>query len=202
MEEQVEKALEALRRGGLIAYPTETLYGLGADCRDLSALGRVFAAKRRPLSMPLPLIVADAAMLSEASASLPSHVISRLAPFMPGPLTVVVRKASWVPGLVTADGPTVALRIPNHPVPRALALGLGAPIVGTSANRSGSPGMTTASDVVAALGDDLDVVIDGECLGGVASTVLDLTHDTPTILRVGAISKESLEAAIGDLAMA
>ena len=202
MVEQVKKALEALRRGGLIAYPTDTIYGLGADCRDLSAVRRIFATKRRPLSMPLPLIVADAAMLHEASASLPSDIISRLAPFMPGPLTIVVRKASWVPDLITADGPTVALRIPNHPVPRALALGLGAPIIGTSANRSGSPGVTAASDVVAALGDDLDVVIDGECLGGIASTVLDLTHGAPRIVRVGAISKESLEAVIGDLAIA
>lgn len=197
MEQQIREALEMLRRGGLVAYPTDTVYGLGCDPRDEAAVQRVFAAKGRPAGMPLPLLAADLIMLEQAALDLPPEACILAERFLPGALTLVVRKAAWVSDVVTACQPTVALRVPAHPVPRQLAEGLGAPIVGTSANRSGQPSLTTAEAVRRELGGLVDYVIEGACAGGVESTIVDVSQGTPRILREGAIAAREIELALG-----
>lgn len=197
MRQQIETALLVLQRGGLVAYPTDTVYGLGADAANPDAVRRVFAAKRRPADLPLPLLAADLDMLHRAAPGAPEDVLARLSAFIPGALTIVAPAAPWVPPEVTAGGPSVAVRVPGHDLCRALCAALGGPIVGTSANLSGGPTPRTADEVVRQLGDSVDYVIEGECSGGVESTVLDLTVDPPNVLRHGAIAEETLRQALG-----
>ncbi len=196
-EQQVQEAIRVLRDGGIVAYPTDTVYGLGANGLDATAVRRVFTAKRRPLTMAVPLLVADMDMLRSCAISVtePARLLAER--FLPGPLTLVLSKAPIVPDVVTAGSPTVALRIPDHPVPRALAAGIGAPLVGTSANRSGLPSQVTAEEVRAELGDEVDMVIEGTCRGGVESTIVDCTGAAPRVLRVGAISLDLIEETLG-----
>ena len=194
---QIQSALTALRRGGLVAYPTDTVYGLGADAYNEAAVRRVFAVKERPLSMPLPLLVADLAMLESCAARLSPEARLLAERFMPGALTLIVAKAPAIPDVVTAGGPSVGLRIPDHEVPRALAAGLGRPLVGTSANRSGFGSVTGADEVRAQLGTTVDEVVEGLCHGGIESTVVDMTHLPPKVVRRGAIAIEAIEAVLG-----
>ncbi len=194
--QQIQKALFALRNGGLVAYPTDTVYGLGADASNADAVRKIYAAKGRAADLPLPLLVADLEMLRRSSADLPDLALLLAERFLPGALTLVVAKAASVPDAVTAGGANVALRIPAHPIPRALAAGLGGPLVGTSANRSGRRSLTAAADVRPELGEAVDFVVDGECPGGVESTVLDLTRGRPVVVREGAIPLEEIEAAL------
>ncbi|MCH8196429.1 MAG: threonylcarbamoyl-AMP synthase [Chloroflexi bacterium] len=197
VEEQLREALATLRGGGLVAYPTDTVYGLGANALDTRAVQRIFEAKGRPTTQPLPLLVADLPMLKQ-TAVLVSPTAETLAQrFLPGPLTLVLHKSSWVPSAVTGGGPTVAVRIPGHEIPRALSAGLDAPLVGTSANPSGAPSVTSAEEVRRQLGGLVDYVMDGECSGGRESTVLDLTRDPPVILRQGAIARREIERVLG-----
>ena len=179
-----------------MAYPTDTVYGLGADASNADAVRKIYAAKGRPADLPLPLLVADLEMLRRNAAELPDLALWLAERFLPGPLTLVVVKAASVPDAVTAGGPNVALRIPAHLTPRALAAGLGGPLVGTSANLSGKRSLTTATDVRRELGDAVDFVVDGECPGGVESTVIDLTRGRPVVVREGAIPLEEIEAAL------
>jgi len=195
--QQIQEALFILQNGGLVAYPTDTVYGLGADAFNAAAVRKIYAAKDRAAHLPLPLLVADLEMLRDTAAELSDLALSLATRFMPGPLTIIVPKAPSVPDTVTAGGPNVALRIPAHPVPRALAAGLAGPLVGTSANRSGEGSATTAREVHRELGDAVDVIIEGECTGGVESTVLDLTQGKPIVVRAGAIPLEELEEALG-----
>ena len=195
--QQIQEALFTLRNGGLVAYPTDTVYGLGADAFNAAAVRKIYAVKGRARDLPLPLLVADLEMLRRTAAELPDLALALAKRFLPGPLTLIVPKAESVPDAVTAAGPNVALRIPAHPAPRALAAGLAGPLVGTSANRSGKRSATTASEVRRELGDAVDFIIDGECTGGVESTVLDLTRGRPIVVREGAIPLEELEAALG-----
>ncbi|MEE9284168.1 MAG: L-threonylcarbamoyladenylate synthase [Dehalococcoidia bacterium] len=195
MAEQHREALAALRRGGLVAYPTDTVYGLGVHALDLQAVRRIYRAKNRPLSQPLPLLVADFDMLGRVAWLGPmARLLARR--FLPGPLTLVLPKSTWVPAIVTAGRSTVAVRIPAHATPRALSAGLGAPLVGTSANLSAHPSATSAEEVRRHLGSLVDLVIEGECPGGQESTVLDLTQDRPHILRQGALPQSEIEAAL------
>ena len=193
MQGQLRKAVEVLLSGRIVAYPTDTVYGLGANGLDPEAVRRVFAVKRRPLTMPLPLLVADLAMLRSVVESLPEVALALVERFLPGPLTLVLPRAPVVPDIVTAGAPSVAVRIPDHPVPVWLARGMAAPLVGTSANRSGQSSPTTADEVQAQLGDEVDYVVDGDCPGGVESTIIDLTDAAPRIVRPGAVSAEALE---------
>lgn len=201
VQQQIQKALEILRRGGLVAYPTDTVYGLGADATNSDAVKRIFAVKARPLTMALPILIADREMMKAATKNLPSAALKLADCFWPGALTVVVERSSLIPDIVTANAPTVAIRIPDHLTPRALAKGLGAPLVGTSANRSGQPSVTTAREVRAQLGNDAGYVITGRCKGGVESTIIDLTQRPPKILRKGPVTQEQLEAVIGRVAV-
>ena len=147
--------------------------------------------------MALPLLLSDAVDAERCAAHLPDSAFALAERFWPGALTLVVRKSADVPDIVTAGMDTVALRVPNHPVPRAIAESLGSPITGTSANLSGKPGLTNAASVRAEFGDTLDFVLDGgDAMGGVASTILDMTGDKPRVLREGAVSWADIEAAL------
>lgn len=199
IEDQIESAVRVIQSGGVIAIPTDTLYGLAACAFDVAAVERVFQLKGRPAGMALPLLLADADDTLKCAVDVPEVAWKLAERFWPGALTLVLKKASIVPDTVTAGMDTVALRVPDHHVPRAIARKLKAPITGTSANLSGSSGLTTAQAVREAFGSKLDLIVDaGETQGSVASTVLDLTGKRPRILRQGAISPDEIEAVLGD----
>ena len=193
----VAQGVAVLRRGGLVAFPTDTVYGLGASIDLPAAVARVYAAKSRPREMALPVLVSETADIERLSERLSPAARCLIEAFLPGALTIVVPASAAVPAHVTAGRGTVALRIPDHPVPRALIRGLGAPIIGTSANRSGRPSPLTADEVRAQLGDRIDLVIDGGRCPGVESTIVDVTGEIPVVLRAGAISSADIERACG-----
>ncbi len=162
-----------------------------------AAVERIFRLKRRPRSQPLPLLLADRDQIDMVALAVPPMAVRLMDRFWPGALTLVLLRASHIPESVTAGGQGVAVRIPDHPVPRVLAQGLGVPIVGTSANITGRPSPLTAGDVRDQLGDGVDFVIDGGCCpGGVESTVVDLTGE-PSLLREGAIPRQRIEEVLG-----
>ncbi|MDD5590567.1 MAG: L-threonylcarbamoyladenylate synthase [Dehalococcoidales bacterium] len=188
VENQVREGVAVLRGGGVVAFPTDTVYGLGVCPYLHRAVERVYAVKERPLGMALPLLLSSTLQINEVAEPVPPVARLLVEKFMPGPLTLVLYKSRVVPGIVTAGGITVAVRVPGHPVPVALALGLGAPISGTSANLSGRPSALTADDVHAQFGNKIDLVIDGgRCPGGRESTIVDVTGEVPVVLRKGAI---------------
>lgn len=195
----LQPAAETLRRGGLVAFPTETVYGLGADGLQPAAVRRIFAAKGRPSDNPLILHVAS---LEQAKALMgsetPFELVQRLAKaFWPGPLTLIVPKAGHIPDEVTAGLDTVAVRVPVHPVARRLIELADRPIAAPSANRSGRPSPTLANHVLADLDGRIDGIVDGgPCGVGLESTVLDITGPVPLILRPGGITQEALSDAL------
>lgn len=197
MQREIAIAVKVLSEGGVAAIPTDTLYGLAANAFDESAVQKVYELKGRPDGMALPLLLSDAADASRCADHLSDSALALAERFWPGALTLVVRKSADVPRIVTAGMDTVALRVPDHPVPRAIAKSLGSPITGTSANMSGMPGLTNAPSVRAEFGDTLDFVLDGgDAIGGVASTVLDVTGSKPRVLREGAVSWVDIKAAL------
>jgi len=196
--EAIRQAAATLAAGGLVAFPTETVYGLGADALNAAAVSRIFDAKGRPADNPIIVHLADPAALSDVVTAVPSAARALIARCWPGPLTLVLPSVPDVP-LVTRGGlPTVAVRIPSHPVALALIRAAERPVAAPSANRSGRPSPTTAQHVLADLGDAVDVVLDaGPTPLGVESTVLDVTGPTPVLLRPGGVSLEALEAIVG-----
>ena len=203
IQQQVEDGIFILKRGGIVAFPTDTVYGLGASISIRQAVERVYQVKRRPRGMPLPLLLADKSQIGEVAEPVPPIAWLLAEKLLPGALTMVLYKSKSVPDIVTGGGKTVAVRIPAHPVPVALVRGLGAPIVGTSANLSGKPSALTAAEVYAQLGDEVDLIINGgRCPGGRESTIVDLTWEPPLILREGAISREELKQVYPNLAFA
>ena len=200
IQKQIEEGISILREGGIVAFPTDTVYGLGAAVSNPEAVAMVYVVKGRPRDMALPLLLADISQISEVAGSV-TAVAWRLAEkFLPGALTLVLPRSKSVPDIVAAGGMTVAVRAPNHPVPVALVLGLGAPIVGTSANLSGKPSALTAGEVYAQFGDKIDLVIDGgRCPGGKESTIVDVTGEAPLVLREGAITIEELKKVCADI---
>ncbi len=198
MEGQIGRAIDILRNGGIVAFPTDTVYGLGAKASDEEAVIRVYEAKGRPRHLALPLLLSHISQIESFARDVPPvawHLAER---FLPGGLTMVLYKAPSVSGVVTGGGEKVALRVPHHPVPIALIQGLGAPITGTSANLTGSPSPLTAAEVHEQMGDRVDLVIDGgRCPGGLDSTVVDLTGEAPRILREGAIPRQEIEGILG-----
>ncbi len=194
MEEQIEQAIGILKRGGLVVFPTDTVYGLGANCLDEAAVARVYEAKGRPRHLALPLLLSHIAQM-ESVAQFTPEIAWRLAErFLPGGLTLVLRKAPWLSSVLTGGGDKIAVRVPNHPVPIALVRGLGAPITGTSANITGNPSVLTVDEVHQQMRDRVELVINGgRCPGGAESTVLDLTERVPRILRQGIIPREEIE---------
>ena len=200
IQAQIEQGIAILKRGGIVAYPTDTVYGLGASASLPQAVQRIYKVKERPQNMPLPLLLADTSQVTKFAESVPVVAWDLIRRFMPGALTIVLPKSSLVPDFITAGGITIAIRIPAHPVPVALVEGLGTPIVGTSANLSGRPSPLTAEEVYSQLGDRVDLIIDGgRCPGGKESTIVDVTGETPVMLREGAISREELEQVCGNI---
>ena len=200
IQQQVELGVSVLKRGGLVAFPTDTVYGLGAGANIPQAVARVYQVKQRPLNMALPLLLADVSQMSEVAEPVPAIAWLLANKFLPGALTIVLYKSSSVPDSVAAGGKTVAIRVPAHPVTVALIQGLGMPVVGTSANLSGMPSALTADEVHSQLGDRVDLVINGgRCSGGRESTVIDVTGEVPVVLREGAISVEELRQVCGNI---
>lgn len=197
-DEQVRAAVAVLRRGGLVAFPTETVYGLGADASDPAALRRLYAVKGRPASHPVIVHLADAAALDDWALDVGDAARLLVDAFWPGPLTVILRRAARVPDEVTGGRDTVGLRVPDQPLARALLREFGGGIAAPSANRFGRVSPTTAADVVADLGDDVDLVLDGgPCRVGVESTIVDCTGDPPVIARLGGVAREEVERVLG-----
>ena len=193
----LDRAAEMLRRGGLVAIPTETVYGLAADARDADAVEGIFRAKGRPATNPLIVHVADTAMARSLAAAWPEAAERITAAFWPGPVTVVVPKGPRIPAVVTAGGPTVALRCPAHPLARRLIERAGIPLAAPSANRSERVSPTTAHHVLESLGAKVGLILDaGPCERGIESTVVDCTTTPPRILRPGPLTRQQLEAAI------
>jgi L-threonylcarbamoyladenylate synthase len=198
--EVLRKAVAVLRASGLVAVPTETVYGLGALGTDPLALARVFEAKGRPTTHALILHVLDLDAARPLVARVPALAERLAAAFWPGPLTMVLPRSARVPDAVTGGGPTVAIRAPSHPVVRALLHLLDAPLAAPSANRYQSVSPTRAIHVERSLGAAVDLVLDaGPCERGIESTVVDLTGPVPRILRLGAVSAEDLRAVVGEL---
>ena len=194
----LDRAAAVLRSGGLVAIPTETVYGLAADALDEFAVDGIFRAKGRPATNPLIVHVADAAMARSLAASWPAAAEALTAALWPGPLTVVVPRGRDVPEIVTAGGPTVALRCPEHRLARLLIARSGIPLAAPSANRSERVSPTTAHHVLEGLGNRIDLILDGgPCTQGIESTVVDCTVTPPRILRPGPIPRQALEAALG-----
>jgi len=200
IQQQVDRGISILKRGGIVAFPTDTVYGLGACASLHQAVERVYQVKERPRNMALPLLLANTLQISEVAESVPPIAWFLAHNFLPGALTIVLHKSNSVPDIITGGSITVAVRIPAHPIPVALADGLGMPIVGTSANLSGKPSALTADEVYSQFGDKLDLVIDGgRCPGGRESTIVDVTGETPVVLREGAISREELRRVCGSI---
>ncbi|MFF8732196.1 L-threonylcarbamoyladenylate synthase [Streptomyces sp. NPDC015171] len=193
----IEKAADVLRDGGLVALPTETVYGLGANAEDPAAVSRIFQVKGRPASHPLIVHLSGAEHLDEWVQEVPATARLLAERFWPGPLTLVLRRGHRVPLEATGGLETVAVRVPDHPVALALLSAFGGGVTAPSANRFGSVSPTTADDVRAELGDAVDFVLDGGlCEVGLESTIVDATGEIPTILRPGGVTREDLEAVL------
>ncbi len=184
----MEQAVRHLKAGGVVAVPTDTLYGLAADVFNPAALDRVFAVKGRSETLALPVLINGWEQVETLAKRVPPQARSLAEWFWPGALTLVVLKADRVPDRLTAGGPTVAVRMPGHPVPIELTNRLGGPITGTSANISGGPDATTLEELTAQIGGRVDYIVgSGPEPKGTASTVVDITTDRPELLRQGAI---------------
>lgn len=196
----VKKAAAILKQGGLVAFPTETVYGLGARAFDGEAVARIFSVKGRPFDNPLIVHIAEREQLALLSPKLPTVVDDLIKAFWPGPLTLVLKRLDTVPAIVSAGLATIAVRLPNHPMALALIRELNEPIAAPSANRSGRPSPTTACHVREELGATIDFILDGgPCTVGLESTVLDVISFPPRILRPGAITEERLLSVIGEV---
>lgn len=195
--EVIGQAVEALRRGGLVAFPTDTLYALGADALAADAVERVLAVKGRARGKPLSVLVPSVDALGSLDVSLAAGVPEALRAFWPGPLTVVVQASGKFPAVLTGTTGTVGLRVPAGPVAQAILAGFGSPVIGTSANKSGGPDPGDAKAVQRAIGGQIDLILDGGRVTlGVPSTVLDCTAAPARILREGAIPRAKLAAVI------
>jgi L-threonylcarbamoyladenylate synthase len=197
-DEQLNRAAQRIRTGGLVAFPTETVYGLGANALDGEAVARIYAVKSRPWASPLIVHVADEVMARSVTLDWPrvAHVLAQR--FWPGPLTLVLKRAPVLPNLVTAGLDTVGIRIPSHPLALDLILKAGVPIAAPSANRFSQLSPTTAEHVQQSLGEDVELILDGgPTQVGIESTVVSLWREPPVILRPGMISQTDLEEATG-----
>ena len=191
----VDRAVEVLRRGGLVALPTETVYGLGADASDERAVRRIFAVKGRPADHPLIVHVADASALAHWASTVPPSAAVLAEACWPGPITLLVPRAAHVLDVVTGGRPTVGVRVPAHPLMTAVLERFGGGVAAPSANRFGRVSPTTAEHVRRDLGDDVDLILDGgPCPIGVESTIVDCSVDPPQILRPGGIPGEQITA--------
>jgi len=200
--ENLDRAARSLRDGALVSFPTETVYGLGADARNAAAVARIFQAKRRPSQHPLIVHIADASALDRWARSVPAGAQALARAFWPGALTLIFPRASGVSDVVTGGQDSVGLRVPSHPIARALlerfvALG-GEGIAAPSANRFGRVSATTAQHVADDFGEEVALILDGgPCTHGIESTIVAFTEEEPTLLRLGAVSVERIAAVLG-----
>jgi L-threonylcarbamoyladenylate synthase len=195
LQQEIEKGIKFLQKSGVIVFPTDTVYGLGADAFNADAVERIYQIKNRPKHRQFPLLIADIEQLTVLADPIPEIARFLARRFWPGALTLVLPKKDSVPAYLTA-GPTVAARVPDHPVCLAIIRRLGNPIIGTSANISDQPAALTAGEVKQQLGGRIDFIIDGgKCPGGKESTVVDATHESPIILRQGIIPAYEIDEA-------
>jgi len=198
----IERAAAILKRGGLVAFPTETVYGLGADATNARAVARIFEVKARPQFDPIIVHVASADAAHALWTRCPEPAAALMRAFWPGPLTLVLPKTERIPDLVTAGLPMVAVRMPDHPVALRLIQLAGCPVAAPSANRFGRASPTTAAAVEEELGEGVDLILDGgPARIGIESTVLAFDDGTPVLLRPGGVTVESLREAVGPIAM-
>lgn len=196
--EEIATAIQRLRAGRLVAFPTETVYGLGASAFDADAVARVFELKGRPANNPLIVHVSGLDMARQCVADWPDRADVLAREFWPGPLSIVLPKSGRIPPNVTAGGPNVAVRCPDHPLTLALLEALGVPLVGPSANLSGAVSPTTAEHVRESFSEEEVYILDGgPCIGGIESSVISLAGPAPVELRPGLITPEQIEAVIG-----
>lgn len=196
LQQQIKQGISVLKEGGIVAFPTDTVYSLGASISIVPAVEQVYRVKQRPRQRALPVLLADISQIGEVAEAVPRIARLLAEKFLPGALTLVLPRSESVPDIVTSGGNTVAVRVPAHPIPVALVRGVGTPVVGTSANLSGQPSALTYEEAHTQLGDKADLIIDGgRCPGGTESTIVDLTGEVPVILREGAISREELNDA-------
>jgi L-threonylcarbamoyladenylate synthase len=194
----VQRAAGLLKRGGLVAFPTETVYGLGADASNAAAMARLYAVKGRPGDHPVIVHFADAQAAFGWAREVPDAARRLAAKFWPGPLTLVLKRAAHVGDFVTGGQDTVGLRVPVHPLAREVIAAFGGGLAAPSANRFGRVSPTTAQHVREDLGTDVDMVLDGgPCGVGIESTIVDLSRGAPVLLRPGGVSRAELEAALG-----
>lgn len=197
------RAAQVLQAGGLIAFPTDTVYGVAAHAFQPEAVAKLYAAKVRAIGKAIPLLLGDAGDVNDVGRDLMPAAFDLMRAFWPGALTLVVNRSERVPDIVTSGGDSVAVRLPDHVVPRTLARLIAAPLAATSANLSGLPESITAAEVLTHLDGRIDLLLDGGvCPGGVASTVIDVTVEPPVVLRLGALSAEVLERVVGKVHVA
>lgn len=196
-ENDIAEAAEIIQQGGLVAFPTETVYGLGADALNADAVAKVYEAKGRPSDNPMIVHIARASDIGQLTPMLSEDIVSLIDNFWPGPLTMVLKKKAGVPDRTTGGLDTVAVRMPDSEAALELIREADCPIAAPSANISGRPSPTRASDVIADMDGRIDAVIQGDdCRVGIESTVIDMTGDTPVILRPGIITAEDIEAVL------
>ncbi len=193
LRRDIEKGVSILKKGGVIAFPTDTVYGLGADAFNCMAVERIYEIKDRSKSHRFPLLIADVKQLTALAEPIPELAWFLARRFWPGGVTLVLSRKMSVPAYL-ASGSTIALRVPNHPACLTLLKHLARPLVGTSANISGQPPALTADEVRQRLGERIDFIIDGgKCPGGKESTVLDITREPPVVLRQGIIPSHDID---------
>lgn len=201
-DEELKEASAVIRSGGLVAFPTETVYGLGGDATNPEASRKIYAAKGRPSDNPLIVHIADFSQLRNIVAEVPQEAEKLAEAFWPGPLTMILRKNEVIPYETTGGLDTVAIRMPSHPVARAFLQDSGCMIAAPSANTSGRPSPTTAQHVWEDLHGKIEILLDGGPVGiGIESTIVDLSEERPMILRPGFITQEMLSAVLGDVGM-
>jgi L-threonylcarbamoyladenylate synthase len=193
LQEQISRGISILKSGGLVAFPTDTVYGLGASAGIPRAVERIYQVKQRPENLALPLLLAEPSQINEVASYVSPVAWLLIRKFLPGALTIVLPSSKSVSRIITGGGKTIAVRIPAHPLAIALIRGVGMPIVGTSANLSGWPSALTTDEVRSQFGDKIDLVIDGGRCPGRESTIVDVTGKVPRVLREGAISREELK---------
>jgi L-threonylcarbamoyladenylate synthase len=200
LEEVIRTAATIIKKGGTVAFPTETVYGLGADALNLDAVSKIFKAKGRPLDNPLIVHIADIEQLEMIASDVPGSARGLMDAFWPGPLTLIFKRKDIVPDVTTCGLDTVAIRMPDNPIALGLINEAGTPIAAPSANISGRPSPTKADHVISDLSGRIDAVIDGGAVRvGVESTVLDMTTDIPVLLRPGGVSIDQIREYVGEV---
>lgn len=197
--ENVKKAGEILANGGLVAFPTETVYGLGASAFDENAARKIYAAKGRPSDNPLIVHISDKEQIKDLAREIPPYAQKLIDKFMPGPFTIILKKNDCIPDTVTPGKDSVGIRFPKHPTACAIIAAAGVPVAAPSANTSGKPSPTKAEHVIDDMNGKIDCIVDGgSCDVGVESTIVDATGEVPVILRPGGVTLEMLKAICED----